>query len=217
MAKRKVRTTPTSVDKKIETPKKTETQKEEKMIKQIPMKTICAVQSRTVNLGDFESTRIEFSVTEQISADADVNAALDTIFETVEAKVDEKLKPYEDVVDGDAQEPEDTPDDESEPKESKSEDTSDDELEHKESEPEDTPDEKDEISEEKIMVMKRKELAELIETEGINDLDHKDHKKINDLRLAVIDALFEEDDSTDSSEDSSDGTDEWDDSEWEDD
>jgi len=187
MAKRKVRTTPTSVDKKIETPKKTETQKEEKMIKQIPMKTICAVQSRTVNLGDFESTRIEFSVTEQISADADVNAALDTIFETVEAKVDEKLKPYEDVVDGDAQEPEDT------------------------------PDEKDEISDEKIMVMKRKELAELIETEGINDLDHKDHKKINDLRLAVIDALFEEDDSTDSSEDSSDGTDEWDDSEWEDD
>lgn len=213
MAKRKVRTAKTAttctdtkaaaITKKPEAPKE-----EKKMIKKVPMKSISATQSRTVNLGDFESTRIEFTVTEHdIPGDTDINAALDALYGIVENKLDEKLKPYEDLADENACDPADVdPDVDSE------DDPAD-------VDPEDDPadvdpdPEDDDISEEAIMKMKRKELVELIKAEGIEDLDHKEYKKIGDLRTAVIDALFEDEGAADADEDPNE---EWDDSEWDD-
>jgi len=203
MAKRK-RTT-TKVEKDSGAVTKT-VQREEKMTK--PMITISGSMSRTVNLGDFESAKIEFSVIKQnLPADSDIEAGLDALFEIVEAKVDEKLKPYEDMADGDTSD-EDPPEEDAKvapPKDKVPEEDS----------PEEEEEEED-ITEEMILAMKRKDLIALIEKEGLDDLNHKDHKKIGDLRTAVINALFEEDSDEDSG-DSDEDNESWDDSEWEDD
>ena len=198
-------------DKTVTTTKKTE-QKEEKM-KNHEMVTISGSMSRTVNLGDFESAKIEFSVTQNVLADSDIKAGLDALFDLVEEKIDEKLKPYEDMADGDT-----SGDDEVDPPEEDSKiDPPKDKVPEEDESEEDSPEEEEEdITEEMILAMKRKDLIALIEKEGLDDLNHKDHKKIGDLRTAVINALFEEDSDEDSG-DSDEDNESWDDDEWEDD
>jgi len=216
----KTATTP-KITPKTETTTKTEP-KEEKKMKNHEMVTISGSMSRTVNLGDFESAKIEFSVIKQnLPADSNIEAGLDALFEIVEAKVDEKLKSYEDMADEVDSDEVDLPKKDSKitPPEEKSPEEKSPEEESPEEEEEDSPEEEDseedDITEEVIMLMKRKELIELIEKEKIEDFNHKDHKKIGDLRTAVINALFEEegDDSSGSDEDNE----TWDDESWDDD
>jgi hypothetical protein len=182
--------------------------KDKKQMTETIMNTVGTKVSRTVNLDNFESVKIEFSLNKNIKMDADIEKELDGIFGLIEAKVDEKLEKYEEEV-PEEKEPEDEPEEEEE--ESEEEEPEEDEEED-ETEDDEEPEEDDDISEEAIMAMKKKELVALIKEEGLEDeVNPKEFSKIGELRKAVIDAMFEEDG------DDSDDSEEWDDDEWADD
>lgn len=206
----------------VKSTKATKTEKPVKSVKSVKkdkkqmtetMNTVGTKVSRTVNLGDFESVKIEFSLNKNIKMDADVEKELDGIFEIIEAKVDEKLEKYEEVPEEKEVQEEPEEDEELEEEEDSEEEEGDSEEDGDDDDGEEDSEEDDEISEEAIMAMNKKELAALIKESGLTDeVNPKEFKKIGELRKAVIDAMFEED-----GDDSEDGGDEWDDDEWADD
>lgn len=77
----------------------------------------------------------------------------------------------------------------------------------------------DELTDEDVLAMKKPELVQLIKDEKL-DIDVKDYKKIADLRNAIVDILFEEEEEgNDGGGEEADGGDEegdWDPDEWDD-
>jgi len=171
---------------------------------------------------DFGKEKVGLSLSENVREDADPMELADEIYDLLEVKMDEKFA----LLRG-----KDTPEDsEYEADDETEEETEEDEEFDEEEEVEETKeesDEEEEISEEDILAMKKPELLDLIKEEEL-DIDLKKCKKIADLRDAVIDALFEEEEETEESdEEDSDGEEEeenedgedsedWEDDSWDD-
>ena len=164
----------------------------------------------TVSIGissDYGKEKISLSLSENVREDADPMELADEIYGLLEVKMEEQFA----ILQG-----ENTPEDsEYETEEETEEDEEFDEEEEVEETKEES-DEEEEISEEDILAMKKPELLDLIKEEEL-DIDLKKCKKIADLRDAVIDALFEEEDAENSGDDEEDEENEdWSDSDWDD-
>ena len=164
----------------------------------------------TVSIGissDYGKEKVGLSLSENVREDADPMELADKIYGLLEVKMEEQFA----ILQG-----EDTPedseyeaDDEFEKEEEETEET-------EEEETEESDEEEEEISEDDIKAMKKPELLDLIKEEEL-DIDLKKCKKIADLRDAVIDALFEEEDAENSGDDEEDEENEdWSDSDWDD-
>ena len=174
-------------------------------------KTVEAIFMRerrlTVSVGissDYAKEKVGLSLSENVREGADPMELADELYGLLEVKLDELFSQLqgEDEEDENSAPDEDGDEDEEVPEESEEEE-----------EPEE---EEEELSEEEILKMKRGELIELIEDEDLK-VQPKKYKKIADLRTAVIDELFEEEDGEEEGGDvEEDGDDEWEDDEWED-
>ena len=164
----------------------------------------------TVSIGissDYGKEKISLSLSENVREDADPMELADEIYGLLEVKMEEQFA----ILQGEVT-PEDSEyeaDDEFEKEEEETEET-------EEEETEESDEEEEEISEDDIKAMKKPELLDLIKEEEL-DIDLKKCKKIADLRDAVIDALFEEEDAENSGDDEEDEENEdWSDSDWDD-
>ena len=150
----------------------------------IRRKRIEVAIGRTINLGDFESTKINVTVAQYIPEDAEEAVFYEDMINEAETQVDEYLSKFE------------------------------------EGEEEEVPEEEEgeEITEEAINAMSKKDLVTFCkETEGLEDINVK--LVIKGLRKAVIDALFveEEEEEVPEEEGAGEGSDdEWQDTDWED-
>ncbi len=151
----------------------------------------------TVSIGtalDYGKVKINLALSENIKNDTDVDEMIDSIYEGLEAKLEEKFSALCEST-GIEKEFEDAEDDEPE----------DDEPEDDEPEDDEEDDEEDDLTEEKILHMKKAELLELIKEEELEDINTK--LPIKKLREAIVDAIFESEEESEE---------EWDDEEWDD-
>ena len=156
----------------------------------IRRKRIEVTIGRTINLGDFESTKINVTVAQYIPEDAEEAVFYEDMINEAETQVDEYLSKFEGEEEAPPEEEEEVPEEE----------------------------EGEEITEEAINVMSKKDLVTFCkETEGLEDINVK--LVIKGLRKAVIDALFveEEEEEVPEEEGAGEGSDdEWQDTDWED-
>lgn len=173
--------------------------------------------------GEYGSPKVGLTLSENIKDDADPMKKADETFEVLADKLLEKYDALAERLDEEVDE--ETEDDQEEYNKEDSEDSEDEEWEDSEEEDEDEEDseeedededdEEEDLTEDEIMKMKKAELLELIEEEQL-DVDPKG-LKLKELREAVCDAYFgdEEEDEDEDSEDS-DEDEEWDDDDWDD-
>jgi len=172
----------------------------------------------TVSVGtsaDYGKAKVGIALSENIKEDADSMEIADTIYDSLVEKLEEKFDDLCEKVGLD----DDSGDDQNEDDDFGDDDSGDDQNEDDDSgdddQNEDDENENDEdLTEDDIKKMKKKELLQVIADEELEDeVDPKEFKKINDLRAAIIDALFEDDENEDDEFDD----DEFDDDEWGDD
>lgn len=162
-----------------------------------PIKEIFLKERRlTVAVGissDFGKEKVSLGLSENVKESDDPMDLADEIYDTLEAKVKEKFK----LLSADDEYEEEDEEEENEEEEDEEEDEEDEEE-----------DDEDDITEDDIKKMKKAELLTLIDEEEL-DIDVKKFKKVGELRTAVIDELFEDEEEDDDDE-------EWDDDEWDD-
>ena len=193
--------------------KKTNAKKSEKTAK--PVKEIFLKERRlTVAVGkstDFGKEKVSLGLSENVKEGTDLMELADEMYDSLAEKLEEKFAlikkedepDYEDD-NGDDPEPDDNEDDA---------DDADDADDEEDDEEDDDEEDEDDITEDGIKKMKKAELIDLIADEKL-DIDVKKYKKIGDLRTAVIDELFEDED--EDGEDGEDDEDSWDDDSWDD-
>jgi len=186
---------PRKTTKKTRPAKKTSTPAE---VPFSPSRHINVSATRTVNLGNYESVKVSAGFSTNLKDDEDLEEAFKDAYDKVENAVEDQI----DRMDLDVPE-EDEKVDEPEEDEEVDED----------------PEEDEDITEEEINKMKKKDLLKLIKEEK---LEVDTSQKLADIREDVIDEMFEEDEASDGEDDdgedaSEDGEDEdWEDDEWED-
>jgi len=165
---------------------------------------------KTINLGNFENVKLEASVSTVIADKADIEKAFDSLWEKCNLQIEDQVDLYESAVD-EPDETEEIPEPEEEV----------------EVETEKTLEDEEDITEEGIEAMSKKELVQLCkDAEGLEDIDTS--KGVKALRALIIDALFEEepeendpeeadpDSGTEETGGNDAGDDEWGDEDWED-
>lgn len=173
-----------------------------------PSRRIQVSIRRVVNLGNYSSIHLEFFGDEYLKPGADRGKAYDALYDEIADKADEKAAEWEKIADENMA-GEGTYENESN-SDTGSVDDSDDNSSGGSDDDfgDDSGNQGDDLTEEAILKMSKKELAQLIKDEGIEkEVNIKEFKKIEDLRSAVIDALFEPDDNGESN-------DEWGDDDW---
>ncbi len=179
----------------------------ESVLSVMPTKTISVSIAKTLNLGNYESVKVQAGYSEVIDAKADVKKAYDKAYALTEEIIDAKLEEYEVAEDESGDDGDESGDDAGD------EEWGDDEGD--EAGDDESGDEAgdDEITEEEVMAMTAKELAVVIKDYG---LEVSPKQPLKALRAAVVESLFvEEGDEGDEAGD--DGAEEWDDEEWDDD
>ena len=150
-----------------------------------PMFEVVAKKTVTDGNGNF--------YTNQITSSVDDAEKIDELQELLNGKIDEAIEAYSGFEAADEEEAEEEYEDEPEEDEEEDEeyDEDGDEEEADEDEEDEEDEDEDELTEDDIMKMKKSELVELIDEEEL-DIDIKG-MKIKDIREAVIDEMFVED------------------------
>jgi len=177
-----------------------------------PMETV-SVKIKAAT--EFSKEAIEIFVARQQSANKDTGETIDALIALIQDKVNDYA--HEQNFYGEEVEDEVEVGEDEEVEEVKEEEVEDEEdFDEDEDEEEESEEEVDEelLTEEDILAMNKPKLIELIEDEGL-DIDPKEYKKLADLKQAIIDELFEEEEAEEEEESDSDD-DDWDDSDWDD-
>lgn len=142
----------------------------------------------------FSTQKVEFGMTHQIMASQDASAELDKIKDMLKGKLDAYVE--ENFDDEEVESSDESAADASEDEEFDDADEDEDFADEGEDEDDDAEDDDGGFSEEEINKMKRPELLKLIEDEEL-DVDPDAFKKISELREAVMDEYFGDEDDDD--------------------
>ena len=177
-------------------------------------KRIEVTVGRTVNLGDFNSAKLQVTISEFIPEDAEDAVYYEKLWDEASAQIDEQIAQYEDEEEEEEEEEDEVIPEKKAPAPA---------PEKKAPAPEPEEEEEEDLTEDDINKMSKAELIELCqETEGLEDVDTSVSVKV--LRATLIDMLFEEEgeDGEVTEEEGEDGEvtegegGEWEDEDWQD-
>lgn len=185
--------------------KKTKTDKNvgEKMKKVI--ETVFLKDRRlTVSIGtaaDFGKAKIGLSLSENVREKTDPMELADELYDILVEKLEDK---FDDLCEKIGLDEDSSVDDEDDNEDSSVDDDEDDDEDDDDEDDED--DDEDDVTEEEILKMKKADIIKLIKDEEL-EINPNEYKKIGELRAAVIDALFDDEDDEDDDWDSDDDDD----------
>lgn len=194
------------------------TEKQEKTVTKEKVKVFMEEQRLTVTVGtsaEYGKAKLGISLSKNLKEGADPLAVADELYGTLSEKLEEQFDALCEKLGIADEYEEELGDDEGSDDGEYEEDPGDDDGEYEE-DPGDDAD-CDDITEDEILKMTKKECAKLIKDEGL-ELNPKDYSKVGGLREAIIDALFEpadeDDDDGEYEEEPGDDDGEWEDEEW---